>query len=39
MIILASVGNTLGNRSKTGKKKTNKIATTVTEAREEMCLT
>lgn len=39
MIILASIGNTLGDRSQTGKRKTNMMAAIVTEAREDMRLT
>lgn len=39
MIILASIGNTLGDRGQTGKRKTNMMATTVTEAKEDMSLT
>ena len=38
MIILANVGNTLGNKGKTGKSKTNKTAATIVEAKEEMYL-
>lgn len=39
MIILASVGNTLGDRGKTGWRETHKMAATVAEAREETGLT
>lgn len=39
MIILANVGNTLGNKGKTRRRKTNKTAATVVEAREKMYLT
>ena len=39
MIILANIGNTLGNKGKTGRRKTNKTAATVVEAGEKMYLT